>query len=60
LTNGHFVVVETKGDNNHLAQIKRKALQGWVKAVNSLRNWGVWHEVLSTHPQDLESKLKGI
>lgn len=60
LTNGSYVVVETKGDNNVLAQVKRKALQGWVKAVNSLGNWGNWHEVLSTHPLDLEGKLKGF
>ena len=60
LSNGKYVVVETKGDNNLLAQIKRKALQGWIKAVNSLGNWGDWHEVLSVHPQDLEGKLKMI
>jgi type III restriction enzyme len=60
LSSGKYVVVETKGDNNLLAQIKRKALQGWIKAVNSLGNWGDWYEVLSTHPQDLEGKLKAI
>ena len=57
LTNGAHVVVETKGQNDKTAQTKRKALQGWVKAVNSLGTWGTWYEVLSTHPGDLEGQL---
>jgi type III restriction enzyme len=58
LTNGAHVVIETKGQKDKSAQIKRKALQGWVKAVNSMGTWGKWFEVLSTHPSDLEGKLK--
>ena len=58
LTNGVYVVVETKGDNNLLAQVKRKALQGWIKAVNSLGKWGKWYEILSINPTDLEGQLK--
>ncbi|MCF8246216.1 MAG: hypothetical protein K9J37_05400 [Saprospiraceae bacterium] len=57
LKNGAYVVVETKGKNDKTAQIKRQALQGWVKAVNSLGTWGKWHEVLSLHPGDLEGKV---
>ena len=54
LTNGAHVVVETKGQKDKSAQIKRKALQGWVKEVNSMGTWGKWVEVFSTHPGDLE------
>jgi len=60
LTNGAHVVIETKGQKDKSAQIKRKALQGWVKAVNSMGTWGKWYEVLSTHPGDLEGLLKGL
>ena len=58
LKNNAHVVVETKGKNDKTAQTKHKALQGWVKAINSMGIWGKWFEVLSTHPGDLEGKLK--
>jgi hypothetical protein len=51
---GTHLVIETKGHNDLSAQTKRKALQGWVKAVNALGTWGQWYEALSTHPGDLE------
>lgn len=57
MTNGAHLVIETKGRNDLSAQTKRKALQSWVKAVNSLGTWGQWHEALSTHPADLEGVL---
>ena len=60
LTNGHHVVIETKGQNDVLAQVKRRALQSWIKAVNSTRNWGQWDEILSTHPQDIDEKLRRV
>lgn len=60
LANGAHVVVETKGQKDKSAQIKRKALQSWVKAVNSMGTWGKWFEVFSTHPGDLEGLLGRI
>lgn len=53
LTNGAYVVVETEGKQDKTTQIKRKALQIWVKVVNSMGTWGKWFEVFSTHPGDL-------
>lgn len=48
LADGAHVVVETKGQKDKSAQIKRKALQSWVKAVNSMGTWGKWFEVFDT------------
>jgi len=35
-----LLIALDKGQKDKAAQIKRKALQGWVKAVNSMGSWG--------------------
>jgi type III restriction enzyme len=42
LSNGKILVLETKGQTNRQVVEKRKALEEWVAAVNSLSEYGEW------------------
>ncbi|MBE6528019.1 MAG: type III restriction endonuclease subunit R [Thermoplasmata archaeon] len=55
LSNGHYLVLETKGQDSERVRAKRKALKEWVDAVNSLGKYGVWHEDMCFQEDDLNA-----
>ena len=48
--NGAQVIVEIKGQVTDDSDIKAKAAQRWVSAVNRLGQHGEWHYLLVTDP----------
>lgn len=59
LWNGKYLILETKGKDSDLVRTKQAYLQEWVKAVNNHGGFGVWHEAISYHPNDLGGILEG-
>jgi len=57
LTNGHHLIMETKGQDSAVVQAKKKAAEEWVHAVNAHRGFGIWHYAISFHPKDVETIL---
>jgi type III restriction enzyme len=51
------VIVEIKGQVTDDADVKAKAAERWVKAVNRLGQRGIWHYLLVTDPGALGQKL---
>ena len=47
---GPKVIVEVKGQSNDEADVKAKAAQRWVAAVNRLGQHGTWHYLLINDP----------
>ncbi len=60
LTNGHCLVLETKGQDNQQNQTKREYLEEWINAVNTHGGFGKWRWEVSFDPGDLEEKLKAF
>lgn len=60
LKSGEHLILETKGQDNELARSKRAYLREWVEAVNNHGGFGVWHEAVSFHPNDLGDILEEI
>ena len=58
LTNGEYMILETKGVDSQQNKTKREFLNEWVKAVNSHGGFGKWHWDVSFHPSDMEKLLK--
>jgi len=58
LTNGVFLILETKGKDDEINRIKRDFLNEWVKAVNTHGGFGKWAWAVSRHPSDLENILE--
>ena len=54
---GVHVIVEIKGQVTDDADVKAKAAQRWVKAVNRLGQHGAWHYLLVTDPGKLGNML---
>lgn len=54
---GWSVIVEIKGQVTDDADIKTKAAERWVNAVNRLGQHGVWHYLLVTDPSTLGNAL---
>lgn len=54
---GATLIVEIKGQLTDDADVKTKAAQRWVKAVNRLGQHGVWRYLLVTDPAGLGSVL---
>lgn len=57
LKNGHYLILETKGQDNQQNQVKREFLDEWVNAVNEHGGFGKWHWEVSFHPSDVVEKL---
>lgn len=53
LSNGEYLVLETKGRETHQDKTKRLALAEWVDAVNQDGRFGKWHCAVSYHPKDV-------
>lgn len=51
------LIVEVKGQFTDNADVKAKAAQRWVKAVNRLGQQGTWHYLLITDPAGLGNAL---
>jgi type III restriction enzyme len=45
LTNGEYLILEIKGQDNQQHQIKRAFLKQWMTVVNKCGSFGEWHEV---------------
>lgn len=43
LTNGEFLILEIKGQDDPQVQAKKDALDKWVKAINEHGGFGTWH-----------------
>jgi len=56
---GINVIVEIKGQYTDNAEVKAKAAQRWVNAVNRLGEHGVWRYLLLTDPGMLGQALNG-
>ena len=54
---GENLIVEIKGQMTDDADIKAKAAERWVAAVNRLGNQGHWQYLLIMEPTELGSKL---
>lgn len=60
LTNGEYLILEIKGQDNEQNKTKRSFLAEWVKAVNNHGGFGKWNWDVSHHPTDLESILDRV
>ena len=58
LSNGEYLILETKGIDNQQNKTKREFLNEWVKAVNNHSGFGKWYCRVSFHPSDMEHILK--
>ena len=57
LSNGAYLILETKGRDSEQDKTKRKYLREWVNAVNEHGGFGRWHQQVSFAPSDVKSKL---
>ena len=51
------LVIETKGQDTDDADLKAKAAERWVNAVNEDGNWGLWRYVVVKDPTKLPKLL---
>ena len=58
LKSGHFLVVETKGQQTEQDNAKHQYMRDWIEAVNQDGGFGHWHWNVSLHPSDIESKIR--
>lgn len=58
LTNGEYLILETKGIDSQQNQTKREFLNEWVKAVNTHGGFGKWNWDVSFSPNDLQQLLQ--
>lgn len=54
---GLTLVIETKGRYGDDADLKAKAAERWVSAVNEDGNWGLWQYVVVTDPTEMPKVL---
>lgn len=54
---GLNLIIETKGQYNDNADIKAKAAERWVKAVNQAGDFGLWQYVVAKDPTDIPEIL---
>lgn len=54
---GLTLIIETKGQYGDDADLKTKAAERWVNAVNEDGNWGLWRYVVVTDPSALPNTL---
>ncbi len=60
LKNGHYLVLETKGQDNQQNQVNREYLKEWVNAVNEHGGFGKRYCDVSFHPGDIIEKIKTV
>jgi type III restriction enzyme len=54
LTNGEYLIIETKGQDNEQNKTKRAYLDEWCRAVNEHGGFGKWKWAVSFDPNDLQ------
>lgn len=54
LTDGQYLVLETKGQDTQMDKTKREFLNEWIKAVNQHGGFGVWKWAVSKNPADVK------
>lgn len=59
LDNGLQLIVEIKGQYDDNADVKAKAAERWVRALNHLGEYGRWSYVVVEDPQKLGSVIDG-
>ncbi|MGD9974917.1 MAG: BPTD_3080 family restriction endonuclease [Desulfatirhabdiaceae bacterium] len=57
LTDGEYLILETKGQDTQQDRIKREFLNEWVGAVNEHGGFGKWRWDVSFHPSDIKDKV---
>jgi type III restriction enzyme len=57
LKTGHYLVLETKGQDTDQDKTKREFLDQWVKAANAHGGFGSWHWAVSRQPGDIPGLL---
>ena len=57
---GLTLIIETKGQYNDNADIKAKAAERWVDAVNQSGNFGLWQYVVVKDPAELSAILNDV
>ena len=60
LDNGTMLILETKGQETRRDIAKRKALSEWVEAVNSLGEYGIWHNAVSYNVADVDGIINQV
>ena len=58
MSNGKYLVLETKGQDDEKNRTKRAYLKEWINAVNTHGGFGEWHSDVSFHPSNIEGILK--
>ncbi|GHV70940.1 hypothetical protein AGMMS49928_20680 [Spirochaetia bacterium] len=58
LDNGKILVLETKGQDSPQVQTKRAALDEWVEAVNSFKEYGEWCSAISFNVADVDGIIQ--
>jgi type III restriction enzyme len=58
MSNGKYLVLEIKGQDDEKNRTKRAYLKEWTKAVNTHGGFGEWHSDVSLHPSDIEGIIK--
>ena len=58
LTNGEYLVIETKGQDNEQNRTKRAYLDEWCRAVNEHGGFGKWKWAVSFDPNDLQKIIQ--
>jgi type III restriction enzyme len=54
LTNGEYLIIETKGQDNEQNKTKRTYLDEWCRAINQHGGFGKWSWAVSFDPNDLQ------
>ncbi len=57
LANGDMLILETKGQETELDQVKRHYLDEWVQAVNAHGAFGRWRWKVARHPGEIRDIL---
>ncbi|MFZ0035489.1 MAG: DEAD/DEAH box helicase family protein [Sedimentisphaerales bacterium] len=57
LTNGEYLILETKGQESAEDKTKRQFLAEWVRAVNEKGGFGKWKSDVSYNPSDISDIL---
>lgn len=58
LTNGDYLVLETKGQDTQKDKTKRRFLDEWVEAVNQHGGFGKWSWAVSKNPPDVPALIE--
>jgi type III restriction enzyme len=57
LTNGEYLVLETKGQDSEQDQVKRRYLDEWTQAVNAHGGFGHWRWAVVRQPGEVRAVL---